>query len=124
LSGIAGGDLHAILDARTAGDARAVLAFDVYVHRLRQEIGAMVAGRGGIDVLVFTGGVGEHAPEIRAAACASLAHLGVSIDPVRNRALEGEGEITDDGAAVRTFVVAAREDVEIARQVRAALADV
>jgi acetate kinase len=126
LSGIAGGDLRAVLTARAAGDAAAVLAFDVYVHRLRQEIGSMVAGLGGLDLLVFTGGVGEHAPEVRAATCASLAHLGVSIDHVRNGALEGEGEGEGEVGAVtspvRTFVVAAREDVEIARQVRSVLA--
>ena len=66
--------------AREAGDADAALAFDVYVHRLVREIGAMTASAGGLDVLVFTGGMGEHSPELRAAAAARLAHLGVDLD--------------------------------------------
>ena len=82
----------------------------------------MVASLGGLDLLVFTGGVGEHAPEVRAATCESLAHLGVSFDLARNRALDGEGEVTHSDAPVRTFVVTAREDVEIARQVRSVVA--
>ncbi len=118
LSGISQGDLRAVLAARAAGDDAAALAFDVYGHRLRRELGAMVAVLGGVDALVFTGGVGEHAPEVRAGACAALAFAGVGLDDDRNRALTGEGEIGCPTAAVRTFVVTAREDIEIARQVR------
>ena len=122
LSGIAGGDLRAVLAARAAGDAAAALAFDVCVHRLRQEVGAMVAGLGGLDLLVFTGGVGEHASELRAAACEPFGYLGVALDDRLNEGLGGEGEIGEASAAVRTFVVTAREDLEIARQVRSVLA--
>jgi acetate kinase len=121
LSGVAGGDMRDVLAARTAGDARSVLAFDVYVHRLRRELGAMVAALGGLDLLVFTGGVGEHAPEVRAAACREFDFAGVRLDVTRNHALVGEGEISATNSSVRTFVIAAREDIEIARQVRAVL---
>lgn len=121
LSCIASGDMRAVLDARATGDAAATLAFDVYVHRLRRELGSMVGVLGGIDALVFTGGVGEHAPEVRAAAGAGFAFAGVTIDAVRNAALTGEGEITAIEAGARTFVVAAREDLEVARQGRALL---
>jgi len=122
LSGIAGGDLRAVLAARQAGDANADLAFDVYVHRLRREIGAMIAATAGIDVLVFTGGVGEHAPAVRLAACEPLGFAGVFLDADRNDALAGGGEISARESTVRTIVVTAREDVEIARQTRAVLA--
>jgi len=66
--------------------------------------------------------VGVHAPEVRAAAAAALGHLGVGVDDGRNRATTGDGELTADGAAVRTVVVTAREDLEIRRQVLALLA--
>jgi acetate kinase len=122
LSGIAGGDVRDVLRARGDQDARAALAFDVYAHRLRRELGAMIAVLGGLDVLVFTGGVGEHACEVRAAACEQFDFAGVRLDADRNMALGdalgNEGEIGEADAAVRTFVVSAREDIEIARQVR------
>lgn len=92
-------DLRVLLER---DDAEARLAVEVYVHRLRSGIGAMSASLGGLDALVFTGGVGEHSARIRELACEGLAHLGV-------RPPEGR---------VRVLVVHAREDVEIARQVR------
>jgi acetate kinase len=106
----------------TSGDLREIgagtLAFDVYVHRLRREIAAMAAALGGLDVLVFTGGVGEHQPAVRAAAGAGLGFLGVDIDGTRNAAATSDGEIGAGAAPVRTLVVTAREDLEISRQVR------
>jgi acetate kinase len=103
-------------------DPRARTALDVYLHRLAREAAAMAASLGGLDALVFTGGVGEHAPRIRAAAAERLAFLGVGIDPSRNAAATADAEITAPGAATRAVVVTAREDVEMARQARAALA--
>lgn len=106
----------------TSGDLREIgagtLAVDVYVHRLRREIAAMAAALGGLDALVFTGGVGEHQPAVREAAAAGLGFLGVAVDPEMNRCVTGDGEIGAAGAAVRTLVVTAREDLEISRQVR------
>ena len=82
----------------------------------------MAAALGGLDALVFTGGVGEHAPPVRAAAADGLGFLGVALDPRRNAAAAARTPTSARrGAAVRTLVIAAREDLEIARGVRAAL---
>ena len=117
LKGLSGtsGDLRDVLEARSAGDADATLAFDVYVHRLVREIGAMAAAAGGLDVLVFTGGMGENSPVLRAVAAERLRFLGVEVDGSANQAT-GDADITADGAIVRTVVVAAAEDVEVARE--------
>jgi len=124
LAGLAGsGDMRTVLARARAGDARARLALDVYVHHLRAGIAGMAAALGGLDALAFTGGVGEHAPQVRDETIAGLGFLGVRIDAARNEALRGEGEITAAGATARTLVVAAREDLEIAHQTRAALVE-
>jgi acetate kinase len=78
----------------------------------------MAASLFGIDALVFTGGVGERAAEIRGGAAEGLQFLGVRVDPARNVHAHGDADLTADGARVRTLVIAAREDIEIARQVR------
>jgi acetate kinase len=112
---------RAAVDRAAELAARAQLALDVYTHRLRGGIAAMAAALGGLDLLVFTGGVGEHSAAIRERAAAGLAFLGVELDRERNDAADGDVEISADGAPTRTFVVTAREDLEIARQVRSAL---
>jgi acetate kinase len=120
LRGLAGtADMREVLAAAQRGEEPAVLARDVYLHRLRAGIAAMAAALGGLDALVFTGGVGERAPEIRARAADGLGFLGLAVDPERNAA--GAEEITAAGATARTLVVEAREDLEIACGVRAAL---
>ena len=114
-------DMRVVLHAAEQGDPRATLALGVYNHHLRAGIAAMAAAMGGIDALVFCGGVGEHAPAIRAGAAAGLGFLGVGIDRDRNIDDTGDRDVTGAGRRVRTLVVAAREDLEIARQVRALL---
>jgi acetate kinase len=122
LRGLAGvADLRQVLSARAAGDPRARLAFDVYLHRLRGLIAAMAAAMDGLDVLVFTGGVGEHAPLVRSGAADGLGFLGVRLDADANAAAEPDVEITAAGAPVRTFVITAREELEIAAGVRQVL---
>lgn len=122
LAGLCGhADMRAVLAAEEAGEDRAALAVAVYVHRLRAGVAAMAAAMGGMDVLVFTGGVGERTPTIRARAAAGLGFLGVVLDHQRNHGAEPDAEVTAPGAPVRTFVVEAREDVEIARAVEATL---
>jgi acetate kinase len=123
LKGLSGtsGDLRDVLEARSGGDADAALAFDVYVHRLVREVGAMAAAASGLDVLVFTGGMGEHSPDLRAAAAEGLRFLGVEVDGSANRAT-GDADLTADGAMVRTVVVTAAEDVEVARETARVLA--
>ena len=115
-------DMEAVIARAEAHERHALLAFEVYVHRLRAGIAAMAAAIGGLDALVFTGGVGENAPAVRAASCGGLSFLGVGLDGRRNVRADGDAEIGADHAAVRTLVVAAREDLEIARQARAVLA--
>jgi acetate kinase len=122
LLGLAGtADMRAILAAEAEGDEAATLALGVYLHRLRASVAAMVAAIGGLDVLVFTGGVGENAPAIRARLAADLAWVGVAIDGEANDAAQGDAEISAPGTAVRTLVIVAREDLEVVRQVRAVL---
>jgi acetate kinase len=124
LLGLAGtADMREVLATAAAGDAESRLALDVYVHRLRAAIAAMAAAMGGIDALLFTGGVGERSAQIRSLAADGVAFLGVALDPARNEAAGPEDrEISAGGARVRTLVVAAREDVEIAHEVREVLA--
>jgi acetate kinase len=118
LLGLAGSaDMREILARADAGEETARLAFDVYVHRLRAGIAAMAAALGGVDVLVFTGGVGEHSAAVRAAAADGLRFLGVELDPERNDGAPTDVEISASQSGVRTLVIAAREDLEIARQV-------
>ncbi|HET8603633.1 MAG TPA: acetate/propionate family kinase, partial [Marmoricola sp.] len=119
LKGLSGttGDLRDVLQQRGEGDADAALAYDVFTHRLRREIGAMAASAQGLDLLVMTGGIGEHSPEVRASVCAHLGHLGLGIDDDANAAAHGDADLTAGSAAARTVVVTAAEDVEIAREV-------
>ena len=119
LRGLAGSaDLRDVVKARSAGDADAALAFDVFVHRLRREVGAMAASARGIDVLVITGGIGEHSALVRAHLADGLSHLGVALDPRRNDGAQDDTDISTPDAVVRTLVVRAGEELEIARQVR------
>jgi acetate kinase len=113
----AGGDIRDVIAAAGGGDADSVLALEVWVHRLCREIGAMAAAIGGIDALVFTGGIGEHASELRARAASRLGFLGVAFDAERNAAAHADADITGPGASCATLVVTAAEDLEIARQV-------
>ena len=119
LLGLAGtSDMREVL---ARADADAALALDVYVHRLRAGIAAMAASLGGLDALAFTGGVGEHAPRVRALTCEGLSWMGVELDPARNDAAARDALISTADSAVRVHVVRAREDVEIAAQVAAVL---
>lgn len=122
LAGLAGSaDLRTVLAAADRDEPSAVLAIDVYLHHLRAGIAAMAATLGGVDVLVFTGGVGEHSSVIRSRAADGLGFLGVLIDPAANAAPVGDADITAAGGLVRTLVLQAREDLEMARQTAAVL---
>ena len=114
LKGLAGsGDMRELL-ARHDDDAR--LAVEVYLHRLRKAIGSMAASLGGLDVCVFTGGVGENSSEVRRRAIEGMGFLGLDVDDGINAAVNGDADITASRAAARTLVIAAREDLEMARQ--------
>ena len=123
LLGLAGtADMRAVVAGAAAGRPDARLALDVYVHRLRAAIASMVASLGGLDALVFTGGVGERSPVVRAETAAGLAFLGVALDESRNGTGPEDREIGAEGSPVRVLVLTAREDLEIAHEVRAVLA--
>jgi acetate kinase len=122
LAGLAGtADMREVIESARAGEPDAVLARDAYVHRLRALIAAMAAALGGLDALVFTGGVGERSSEIRTRAADGLAFLGVAVDRERDAAAAPDADVSASGAAVRTLVIESREDLEMARQVRACL---
>jgi acetate kinase len=108
--------MRQVQEAARAGDGRAQLAFEVFVHRLRQTIGAMAATLGGLDALVFTAGIGEHSAEVRAAACRGLEFLSLQIDAEANRACKPDGDIAAPGSPGRVLVIATREDLTVVRE--------
>lgn len=115
LSGGVTGDMQVLLARAASGDGAAAGAVAAYLHRLRAKVAAMAAAMGGLDGLVFTGGVGEHAASIRADTCRDLAWIGVSIDEAANAATgDDDVEVSSPGAAVRTLVIHAREDLVVA----------
>ncbi len=123
LAGLAGGtgDMRQVESAARGGDQRAVLALEVHAHRLVAAIASMAAAMNGLDALAFTGGIGEHDPRVRSAAAAGLGFIGVTIDSGANESARSDADISAAGAMVRTLVLTAREDIEIARGVRQAL---
>jgi acetate kinase len=122
LLGLAGtSDMRAILKAEADGAPDALLAVEVYLHRIRAGVAAMAAAMGGVDALVFTGGVGEGSASIRERVAERLRFLGIGIDVEANAAADGDSDIGRPAPSVRAFVVRAREDREIARQVRAVI---
>lgn len=114
ISGISG-DMRQIVAAMKDGHARAKLAFDIFVHRLQAGIGAMIAVLRGIDALVFTAGIGENSPEVRAAACANFGFLGLKLDRAKNAQSSADQDISLSDSAVRVLIVRAQEDWAIAR---------
>jgi acetate kinase len=114
ISGISS-DMRQIVAAMKDGNARAKLAFDIFVHRLQTGIGAMAAALGGIDALIFTAGIGENSAEVRAAACSNLGFLGVKLEDAKNKELSSDQDTSAPESAVRVLVVRAQEDWAIAR---------
>jgi acetate kinase len=116
------GDMREVIAGVQEGDERCALALDVYLHRLAGAIASMAAAMGGADALVFTAGVGENAAWVRQEACERTAFLGFQADPEAD-AGTGDRIVSPPGAGASVLVVGAREDVEIARQVRALLSE-
>lgn len=122
LLGLAGTpDMPEVLRLEEAGEGGAILAIGTYLHRLRAGVAQMAASLGGIDALAFTGGVGENSAAVRRRAAEGLGFLGIEVDAAANEDAKPDCEISSAGATVRTFVVEAREDLEIARGVRQVL---
>jgi acetate kinase len=118
-------DMRQVLQDAAVGDERARLAVEIYIHHLRRSIGSMAASMMGLDAIAFTGGVGEGSAQIRAAACEGLGFLGVSLDAARNEAENPvDRDLSGSGAIVMVTLIHAREELEIAREVRRVAASV
>ncbi|MEH2282542.1 MAG: acetate kinase [Nostoc sp.] len=118
LKGISGvsSDMREVREAMAQGNSRAQLAWDIYVHRLRSAIGAMLTSLGGLDALVFTAGVGEHSWQIRQAACEAFGFIGLKIDLEKNQQQPVDEDIATSDSAVRVLVIHTQEDWAIAQQ--------
>jgi acetate kinase len=118
LKGLSGhNDFRELMRLRAEGDDRARLAFDVYCYRIRKYVGAYYAVLGTVDAVIFTAGVGEHSPEVRAESLSGLDRLGIEVDPDRNTGpVDGPRVVSPDGAEVAVLVVPTNEEWEIARQ--------
>jgi len=116
LSGVSS-DMRQVL-SELASNPNARLAVEVYVHRIRQTVGAMAATLGGVDALVFTAGVGEHAPEIRKRVCENLNYLGLELDRTANETCQPDVDVALPASAARIRVIATREDLTIMRETR------
>ncbi len=118
LLGISGvsGDLRLVMEAIAAGNDRAQLAFDLYIHRLRSLIGSMLASLQGLDALVFTAGVGENSPIVRELACQAFEFLGLKLDLDKNRDRPADMDIATPESTIRVLVINTQEDWMIAKQ--------
>ena len=118
LKGVSGisADLRAILKAIANGNQQAQLAFDIYLYRLRNAIGAMVASLNGLDALVFTAGVGENSSVVREKTCAGLTYLGLQLDLAKNNNSLVDENIAAENSSVQVLVIHTQEDWEIAIQ--------
>jgi acetate kinase len=119
LLGVSGvsSDMRQILAAMPQ-HAGARLAIDVYVHRIRQTVGAMAATLGGVDALVFTAGVGEQAAELRARVCENMGYLGLALDHTANDVYQPDADVALPASTGRILIMATREDVTIMRETR------
>jgi acetate kinase len=117
LAGISGGsgDVRDLSEAAVAGDPRAHLALDVFVDAIRHYLGAFLVRLGGIDVLTFSGGIGENSPEVRAAVCEGLSAFGLDLDMARNEAARGEATLSPESSPARILVIPADEERIVAR---------
>jgi acetate kinase len=121
LSG-AGRDLRDIESAADAGNPRAQLALDVFINATRHYLGAYLVELGGVDAIVFTGGIGENSKRIRAGVCRDLDWFGITIDPEKNANASGEARVSAEGSRVAVWTVPTNEEIVVARQVRDLLA--
>jgi acetate kinase len=124
LAGISGGsgDVRDLSQAAAAGEARARLALDVFVDAIRRYIGVFLVRLGGVDVLTFSGGIGENSAQIRAAACEGLSAFGIELDEARNRDARGEARISTDSSPAAILVLPADEERIVARATAEAVA--
>jgi acetate kinase len=117
LSGISG-DIRDLEEAAAQGKARAKLALDVFVAEIRRHLGGLLVELGGVDVVVFTGGIGENGVGIRAGVCAGLLELGIELDPALNAKAKGECRVSREGSRVQVWTVPTNEELVVARQTK------
>jgi acetate kinase len=124
LLGVSGlsSDMRQVLDADRAGNPQAHLALAIYTHRVRQAIGALTVTLGGVDALVFTAGVGEHAGQVREAICIGLECLGLELDAEANAAARPDMDVSRPSSRGRILVIATREDLTMLQEVIQVLA--
>jgi acetate kinase len=116
ISGLTADMRELLAEARDTGDRRARLAIDVFCYRVRKYLGAYLAAMNGADAIVFTGGIGENAPTIRARICEGLDWMGIAVDGAKNDAIgAGEGRIDAEGTRVAVWVIPTDEELLIAR---------
>ncbi len=115
LSGVSG-DIRDLEEAAAAGHPRARLALDVFAAEIRRHLGGLLAELNGADVIVFTGGIGENARNVRSAVLGKLDRLGVRLDPARNEAARGESRISADDSPTQVWIVPTNEELIVARQ--------
>jgi acetate kinase len=108
--------MREIIAAMQNGNQRAQLAFDIFVHRLRAGIGSMLASLNGADAIIFTGGIGENSPEVRAETCNHFSFLELALDTTKNSAKPVDTDVASPESAVRILVIRAQEDWAIARE--------
>lgn len=118
LLGISGvsGDLRFVEDAAVEGNPRAKLAIDVFVNSIIRHIGAYYAELGGLDYLVFTGGIGENSRTLREKVCSQLTHLGIHLDPIKNNDNSIKGEISKENTPVKIYIIPTNEELIVAKK--------
>lgn len=118
LLGISGvsGDMRDLREAAASGNKRAQLAIEVFAYQIKKYIGAFAAIMNGLDVLIFTGGIGENDRSLRAEVAGSLSYLGISLDEQRNKDADGEAVISQENGAVTVMVIPTNEELRVARQ--------
>ena len=126
LLGLSGGvseDIRDLEKAATSGNADAQLALDVFVAEIRRQLGGMLVALGGLDALVFTGGIGENGASIRSAVCNGLSELGITLDEGKNSSSKGEVRLDTASSRAQIWIIPTNEELIVARQTAGALKD-
>ena len=125
LLGLSGrsGDCRDLEEAAADGDEQSQLALDVFVQEIRRHLGGMIVALGGVDAIVFTGGIGENGAGIRAGVCAGLEELGIVMDPQANGSVDGESTLHADNSRTQLWVIPTNEELIVARQTAAVIAN-
>jgi acetate kinase len=106
--------MREIISERKNGNKQADLAFQVFTYRIKKYIGSYVAAMGGVDAVVFTGGIGENSPDVRAASCTGLEFFGIQIDEAKNNSQVKEKIISSDSSKVKVMALPTNEELVIA----------